>query len=162
MKRQPLDKKWSIFLGVMLIGVAPLLFYTLWRSSAETTLPGDPHHTLSGAVVNQLYEQSNTLENEGNLTHLYVTCTALEGSLCYFMPTEHRATFDFTYSPDFQNATYQIERDLAFQILRELDVKHVERAKNNTLLLHCQRYQDGTLYCIINGGSENWYPVELT
>lgn len=160
LKRQPLDKKWSLFLVLAAVAIL-LMFYTLWRTSSETVLAGDPQHTLSQSLVSQLYDAAPTLSEKEGLTHLYVTCTALEGSLCYFVPPESVATFDFGYNPDFQNERYRVERDLAFAILGDLDVKHVERAKNNTVLLHCQRYADGTVDCTLNGGSEHWYPVTL-
>jgi hypothetical protein len=151
---------------ILVISVAVLvviaILFTFRERIMGTTQAGDPRHELPRTMVAQLFDQSPTLQQADGVDNLYFLCTALEGSLCYFVPAEAVAEYDFTFNSNIQNATNQIERDLAFQILGELDVKHVERAKNNTVLLHCQRDGGGNLSCTINGGNSQWYPVTLT
>lgn len=145
------------------IAIAAILIVLTYRGlTMGTTQAGDPRHELPSEIVSQLFDQSPTLQQADGVDNLYFLCTAMEGSLCYFVPAEAVAGYDFTFNSNIQNATNQIERDLALQILGELDVKHVERAKNNTVLLHCQRDSGANISCTINGGNEQWYPVTLT
>jgi hypothetical protein len=148
---------------IALLAIAAILVLFNYRGlMMGTTQPGDPRHELPRTMVAQLFEQSPTLQSADGVDNLYVLCTAMEGSFCYFVPAEAAAGYDFTFNPLIQNATNQIERDFASGILGALDVRHVERAKNNTVLLHCQRDDGGNLSCTINGGNAQWYPVSLT
>lgn len=148
---------------IIFIAIAAILLLFNYRGLIMgTTQPGDPRHELPRTMVAQLFEQSPTLQSADGVDNLYVLCTAMEGSFCYFVPAAAAANYDFTFNPDIQNTANQIEREFAADILGALDVRHVERAKNNTVLIHCERDGSGSLSCTINGGNDQWYPVRLT
>jgi hypothetical protein len=145
----------ALIVGIIIVGFN-------WENMMGSNLPGDPNHRLPRTLISQLFDRAPSPTDIEGGEEIYVSCTAMEGNFCYFVPPALVAEFDFSYKPEINNAANEVERTLANELLRQLDVKHVERAKNNTVLLHCQRHQDETLSCTINGGNENWYPVELT
>lgn len=155
------DQKWLVLFSFALV-IVIILGITQWETLMGTTQSGNPNHKLSRSIVAQLFDQAPSLEQENGFDHLYFSCTASEGTFCYFVPPPLVSTFDFRYNPDIENETNRIDGITARQILTELDVKSVERAKNNTVLLHCQRDAEGTISCAINGGNNEAYPIELT
>lgn len=155
------DQKWRVLFSVALV-IVIILGITQWETLMGTTQSGNPNTKLSHSIVTHLFDAAPTLEQTDGFDHLYVSCTASEGTFCYFVPPSLVSTFDFRYNPDIENETNRIDSATARQILTELDVKSVERAKNNTVLLHCQRNAEGILSCTINGGNNEAYPVDLT
>lgn len=157
----PFNQQWRVLFSVALV-IVIILGITQWETLMGTTQNGNPDSKLSHSIVTQLFDAAPTLEQSDGFDHLYFSCTASEGTFCYFVPPTLVSTFDFRYNPAIENEANQIDREVARQILTELNVKSVERAKNNTVLLHCQRNAEGTISCTINGGNNEAYPVELT
>lgn len=141
---------WSLLLCLFaLSGCATLLE----GQTMDDEHPVARHSVLQRETVERLFDEATIVHVEEAVEHIYFFCIFSEGTQCYYMPRDRVEGYDFGYNPDIEVEPNRIERELGVQIVTELDPKSVDRAKNNTVLLHCQRDVSGSLSCLMNGGN---------
>ena len=107
---------------------------------------------ITNDTATQLFANATHTQSDGN-EFIAVTCTFSEGFWCYYLPDPKDTVFVEAFDPLIQTPEHLLEQSVSKHLLSELDPKRVERAKQNTVLIKCQR-SDEAIQCTINGGTQ--------
>ena len=141
-----------------LIGLLATLLISCGAAGSAPLPPtvGTANGRLSSDTVARLLAE-NTRPQAATVL---VSCVFSEGTRCYYLPLQAADTFDFSEDPQPHTPEHKLERTFGEQIINQLEPKRVDRARNNTVLIQCQRAAEDVA-CVINGGP-GWQQLQVT
>lgn len=158
-------KNTLLLLLALLLVLTLITVYSLKREEPTVdfqNLEASPH-SISRDTVRRLFDEAPSIwEREEGYEDLVVICQFFEGIRCYYVPHTLANSYDFGYNRDIETEANRVDEEFSVHIvMAELTPQFVERSRNSTVLLHCQRKQDAITACAINNGSGQWKSVRL-